>query len=1008
MNRTVTILVILVTLAGLALAGPDVPPRYGEPLNGSSPWLRSSLSAPEKAAVDTFFVLGGPDRLDGKFETATGAPDWHGWTHHDLSIPEENHWHVSTYWAAGLNGHGPGNYALVCVDEEIPACASPDTIGGVGSNWFDDVGWVGTVSNPTLPVTVRLTAFMHYDLFDADWDFLELFIFRGETPELLEQWTGSDNDVALDFTTVLQPNELYGPYGNEVKIFWRVWSDGAWDDSDCFSPSHGACQIDDISVYFNESLVTFDNFEPGSLVNWSTEDFTGVGDFAKLRSYLPDQDPCKQNTSVQVSFIDDGQVVPGTGGTFCQTWCYGPGGKILNNDGGLLADDVNPWFLHNEIYSPVYAWIPGTDAAELAFDVFKHETLCVNCPGIFYRWGVRSTASEDLEDIEQAPWRNRNFVHYGGPEYFRHIEPVSDLIVPDAKWVQVMICVDELGWLWGWDGSDGTPAPYFDNVALKAWAAEGPEILVSEKTSFMDAFPEQGELNPDDLVSNWCRMDSALDLDNDDLRFAPGDSLVAMITPLRPGANGVGAPELHWVLACNPHFNTVRPTAPGSDNILRGMALGSETYSGSTKWAFDLPDTGWFFPGDRVHYYITAADLNDAGLKTAVWPADTTSVLDFNSDSLYPGFAQVKALPSISIPSPGVFSQPSMLYGDDGGDPATTDRVLRSLAEMGFVQGVDYDHFRTSSDGSNHVGMAASGTPTLLSGYQTMLFEAGAHSYGVLSGNADTHDDTLLEGWLDLGQKNVLLAGDGLISGMQDNANSLFSRLEVDVISVDISQLNGGRGDLQINPLIENGVLLEEATWRVNGRCPLQRRVDALNAGNLSTNLATLDPAGQSGGPYSAAIVQTDPVLGNKLAILPFSLRSVVSDPDNPPSGNPLFSARTRFLKSFLDWFDEMGSGQYSAVPDAKAMALTASPNPFNPRTTIKFNLSGKAAITLDIFDIQGRRVIQLLNEVKNAGSHQQVWNGRDGQGRQVSSGIYFYRFTAGNQESLGKLTLLK
>jgi flagellar hook assembly protein FlgD len=65
--------------------------------------------------------------------------------------------------------------------------------------------------------------------------------------------------------------------------------------------------------------------------------------------------------------------------------------------------------------------------------------------------------------------------------------------------------------------------------------------------------------------------------------------------------------------------------------------------------------------------------------------------------------------------------------------------------------------------------------------------------------------------------------------------------------------------------------------------------------------------------------------------------------------------------------------------------------------------------VSLDIYDLQGRLVRTLLNESPYAtGNHKQVWNGRDGDGRATGSGVYFYKFTAGDQKRVGKLTLLK
>jgi len=197
----------------------------------------------------------------------------------------ENHWHVSTYWAEYIEGHGLGNHALYCGDETIPACDPPDTIGGVGPSWSDDCEWRTTVTDPSEAVTVRLTGLMNYDLNDAFWDFVELYVQRGDALEMLDSWTGNpDTTAVLDYTTVIEPGEYSGPGEDEVRLVWRVWTSAdGWDDEDCLNPSHGACQIDDLYVYLDGVRITFDDFEPGSPVHWNpvtgatpVEDLPGI------------------------------------------------------------------------------------------------------------------------------------------------------------------------------------------------------------------------------------------------------------------------------------------------------------------------------------------------------------------------------------------------------------------------------------------------------------------------------------------------------------------------------------------------------------------------------------------------------------------------------------------------------------------------------------------------------------------------------------------------------------
>jgi tetratricopeptide (TPR) repeat protein len=66
-------------------------------------------------------------------------------------------------------------------------------------------------------------------------------------------------------------------------------------------------------------------------------------------------------------------------------------------------------------------------------------------------------------------------------------------------------------------------------------------------------------------------------------------------------------------------------------------------------------------------------------------------------------------------------------------------------------------------------------------------------------------------------------------------------------------------------------------------------------------------------------------------------------------------------------------------------------PNPFNPTTTIAFNLPQNGRAIVKIFDVLGREIVTLLNEQKSAGESEVIWEGKDNFGKDVSSGIYFY-----------------
>jgi hypothetical protein len=92
------------------------------------------------------------------------------------------------------------------------------------------------------------------------------------------------------------------------------------------------------------------------------------------------------------------------------------------------------------------------------------------------------------------------------------------------------------------------------------------------------------------------------------------------------------------------------------------------------------------------------------------------------------------------------------------------------------------------------------------------------------------------------------------------------------------------------------------------------------------------------------------------------------------------------------------------------AFALHANiPNPFNPQTTIQYDIpAGGAGVNIAIYDVGGRLVRALVDEHRAPGTWSVQWNGEDDRGNRVSSGVYFYRMRAGSFVETKKMVLLK
>lgn len=83
-------------------------------------------------------------------------------------------------------------------------------------------------------------------------------------------------------------------------------------------------------------------------------------------------------------------------------------------------------------------------------------------------------------------------------------------------------------------------------------------------------------------------------------------------------------------------------------------------------------------------------------------------------------------------------------------------------------------------------------------------------------------------------------------------------------------------------------------------------------------------------------------------------------------------------------------------------------PNPFNPETTISFSLKEQSKVRIEIYNVLGKLVKTLVNDERPAGNYTAIWNGTDNGGRDVASGVYYYRMKAGKYSSTRKMIMLK
>lgn len=115
-------------------------------------------------------------------------------------------------------------------------------------------------------------------------------------------------------------------------------------------------------------------------------------------------------------------------------------------------------------------------------------------------------------------------------------------------------------------------------------------------------------------------------------------------------------------------------------------------------------------------------------------------------------------------------------------------------------------------------------------------------------------------------------------------------------------------------------------------------------------------------------------------------------------------SAHASVIKAaWVDWTTYLAVTDPDFILPPTSFSLSAFPNPFNARTVIRFTLPERANVSLDIFDLSGRKTAELAHGAFEAGEHSLVFDASD-----KPSGVYFVTMEAGKQQVSQKILLLK
>ncbi|MBU8923229.1 MAG: zinc-dependent metalloprotease [Bacteroidales bacterium] len=143
-----------------------------------------------------------------------------------------------------------------------------------------------------------------------------------------------------------------------------------------------------------------------------------------------------------------------------------------------------------------------------------------------------------------------------------------------------------------------------------------------------------------------------------------------------------------------------------------------------------------------------------------------------------------------------------------------------------------------------------------------------------------------------------------------------------------------------------------------------------------------------------------------------------------PSRGNEIEGAEYSYVDDQADgaryyyWLEDVSlsgetamNGMVLAEPGDTPVTFSLAqnyPNPFNPNTIIEYRLSKSGHVKLDIYNIAGQRIVTLKDQFEQAGRRSVSWDGKDFNGSDVVSGVYFYKLTAGDDTEIKKMILLR
>ncbi len=830
-----------------------------------------------------------------------------------------------------------------------------------------------------------------------DWLYVE---YRGasEAWQPVVDFTGSGEESIAHVIAA-------GAHEGSIQLRFRFQSDSAWSDEEYDLSVSGAAIIDNLVISDATGTIDFQDFEgeaPGSLGtsdgDWAALPMPGFGDYADLfdGATVLQEDSLVTNTTNVWGFFSgspDNYACSGHPEQAVVPFSRSEEGEVL--------------YLWNEIRSPI---VPILDLAgqplSLEFDVYRdlpRDNL------VFYSIRIRS-----LVDGIWGMWKNHGVI-YDSPskQWLLQTIDLTTKVEPGASAVQVGISArDMCAAFCGTAGSGAchSHAPLIDNVRL---------------TTDLDVY----------VVTN--KSDSI---------FSPAGSLRAAINGVNANPNG-GA--IHFAIAgAGPH--TIEVGSSALPPIVQPVFLDGRTQPGYEGTPRVTVERGGFTSTGPV---LRITDPNSAVFGLGVRGNFASSVgigLD-SSSSIIQGCVISNVSTGIEVDGSN-----NLIGGEGPGDGneifdvfrAVTvaaseqgNRILGNSIDDASSMGIDLSPTGPNANDPNDADEGANrgqNHPTLFSA------QSGATSTRIVGELASTAGQTYRIEFFSSGACGA--SGRGLaqvyLGHFVLDATGPFD-VEIPVTVASGARISSTATDplgntseispcvVAVNTPAGTAVVVQPIDYS-DGSRPVTLSFDqVLVSGETSLLVTVINPVlpfDSSDGlfyeisttaeftgevevclAYNEAFLQ---VPENQLLLFHWDSESI------PPQWTEITSTLdigTNTVCGITNHFSPFALGaedetDVESSPTLRTVVLRQNvPNPFNPFTTISFDvLRDGDVVQLRVFDVAGRLVRVLAEGERAAGTHEVSWDGRDVDGRTVSTGVYYYRLSTGSVELTRRMMLLK